>query len=225
MHNSRKVYGMTEKYIKSAFTMLELIFVIIVVGILVSIALPRMDRDTRQEAAENILSDINHARHMALTDYIRSDNGKWQKGYWRIEFGKCANSDNYYEAVGADKRDHDGALDQDEAAIDPANGRLMWTWNNDPACNIGGNTNVTSGRIFLTKKYGIKNIVGCNNKKYIGFDHMGRTFVGFRGDANNNPLFVGYQANTCTFTFTMSNDETFQIFIEPDTGYAEIIYD
>jgi len=40
----------------SAFTLLELVFVILVLGILTALAIPRIDRDLRQEAADNILS-------------------------------------------------------------------------------------------------------------------------------------------------------------------------
>jgi len=40
---------------KNAFTMVELLFVIIVIGILASLAMPRLDRDNKQEASDNKL--------------------------------------------------------------------------------------------------------------------------------------------------------------------------
>jgi len=53
---------------KSAFTMIELILVIVVLGILAALAMPRVDRDSRQEAADNILSAIRYTQHLALMD-------------------------------------------------------------------------------------------------------------------------------------------------------------
>ena len=215
--------------IQKAFTMLELIFVIMVVGILVSLAMPRMDRDTKQEAANSILSDINHARHMALVDYVRTDNGHWQKAYWQVRFEKCENRD-YFIVVGSDKG-YNGDIGAHESAIDPANGLLLWSDWNDYSCNKMETDPALSKRIALTKNYGIKTITGSgacanpnNSVPHVGFDHLGRTFVNFGIAANSNPIFMGYQINNCVFTFTLEDDETFKIDIEPDTGYAKIVY-
>lgn len=51
-----------------AFTMIELVFVIVVLGILSALAMPRIDRDLRQEAKDNILSSIRYTQHLALID-------------------------------------------------------------------------------------------------------------------------------------------------------------
>jgi len=71
--------------------MIELVFVIVVLGILASLAMGRMDRDLKQEAAETILSHIRLAQQLALRDNKhRSDNNtQWQKAYWKIQFRNC----------------------------------------------------------------------------------------------------------------------------------------
>ena len=63
-----------------AFTMLELVFVIVVLGILAALALPRMDRDLRQEAKDNILSAIRYTQHLALMDNKTNPlDANWQR--------------------------------------------------------------------------------------------------------------------------------------------------
>lgn len=211
---------------KSAFTMLELVFVIVVLGILAAIAMPRLDRDLKQEAADNILSDIRYVQHLALMDdKHRFDDPNWQKSFWKIMFGTCSTGTDKFYMLGSDDDMDGGAsgfFDQDESAIDPTNGKSMF-WVNGTDCNDGGD-NTVSDRIFLTHKFGIKDIStsgGCANNQYLGFDHYGRPHNGFTG--STSPNSASYMSTACTFTFTMSDDDTFDITIEPETGFAYIV--
>lgn len=208
---------------KKAFTMIELVFVIVVMGILAAVALPRIDRDLLIEAQDGILSDIRYTQHLALNDFKYSDtNASWQKALWRIGFNNCASSTGIYEYIGSDT-DYGGGIGNDEAAIDPANGHKM-TWSG-ATCTNGGDSN-TSDRIFLSKKYGITNVAtagGCANRQYIGFDHLGRLHGGFAGTMGSaTPDYASYTNTQCTITFTMSDGETFDVTIQPESGYAEI---
>jgi len=56
--------GLTMK--KPAFTMLELVFVIVVIGILAAVTIPRFERDNAGEAAYQIARHIRLAQHHAL---------------------------------------------------------------------------------------------------------------------------------------------------------------
>ena len=69
-----------------AFTMIELIFVIVVLGILAALAMPRLDRDLRQEAKDNILSAIRYTQHLALNDDKTVPGTAWQANLWNIVF-------------------------------------------------------------------------------------------------------------------------------------------
>ena len=53
---------------KKAFTMLELVFVIVVVGILAAILIPRTERSPVQECAVDLLSQIRYTQHLAIID-------------------------------------------------------------------------------------------------------------------------------------------------------------
>jgi len=201
--------------------MLELVFVIVVLGIIASLAMPRFDRDLKQEAADTVLSDIRYTQNLAMKDF-RQDftDTKWQMSFWKITFEKC--SDNaIFIGIGSDK-DYQGDTDKDEAAIDPVNGLPMF-WKNTDKCEDGGDSTV-SDTIFLTRKFGVKSVSstgGCKDLKHIGFDHLGRPHVSFSG--SNAPDYSSYMNTACTFTFKMSDDTTFAVTIEPETGYAYIV--
>ncbi len=201
--------------------MLELVFVIITLGILAAIALPRIDRDLRQEAADNILSDIRYTQHLALMDFKhRFNDPDWQRAFWRISFENCAGSSGLFSQIGTDM-DLQGNTDRDEAAIDPANGKPMF-WINTNNCRNGGDSSV-SDRIFLTKRYGVISVAasgGCSGVQHIGFDHLGRPHVSF--SASDTPDYASYMDSACTFTFTLSDGDTFAIDILPESGYASI---
>ncbi len=212
---------------KKAFTMIELIFVIVVLGILAVLAIPRMDKDLRQEAADNILSAIRYTQHLALMDdKQRFNKPKWQRRFWRIYFGTC-NSKKFY-TVGSDDN-MDGSInarvDHTEAALDPANGKLMWA--HDGSSCISGSLSLSdlSPNIMVGKKYGVTTVSpsgGCGNS-YIGFDHLGRpygsTFVNSTVPDDN-----GILGSDCNLTFSSSDNAffPFSIIITKETGYAYI---
>ncbi len=219
---------------KYAFTMIELVFVIIVLGILASLALPRMDRDLKQQAADHMLSSIRYTQHLALMDYKHKfDDPKWQQRFWRIVFNTCNVSTNKFYMIGSDddmESSSNALFDRNESAIDPTNGQLLF-WTGGADCSSGGDGTV-SENIFLSKKYGITAITpltgsGCAGAAHIAFDHLGRPYHGVNFSQSGNtvtthPIYSGYMQTACTFTFTMSDGDEFNITIEPETGFASI---
>ena len=65
--------------------MLELVFVIVVIGILAIAILPRVNRDTLYEASEQLLSHIKYTQHLAMTDNVYG-TGTWYAQRWKIVF-------------------------------------------------------------------------------------------------------------------------------------------
>ncbi len=178
---------------KSAFSMLELVMVIVVLGILATFAIPRMNNDLRQEAADNILSAIRYTQHLALVD-DKTDpfDATWQSKLWNISF--ATDGDNYTVAS-------DTAF-----AIDPSNGKLM------------DGLSTGSPSVRLLKKYGIDTISGCGN--LIAFDRLGRPFTAVIGATND---YANYMTADCNITFTSpAFDSDIIIEIKRETGYAFI---
>ncbi len=213
---------------RAAFTMLELILVIIVLGILASMALPRLERDSRQEAGDSILAAIRYTQHLALSDNVIDPNEpKWQRKFWRFGVRECTNDDIFYY-VGSDLN-LGGNIDSNEAAIDPANGGRMWA-SAGTACPDGRSSG-SSPNIFLSHKFGIKNtnmFNGCSGTnasapKYIGFDHLGRPHSGFHD--SDRPDYSSLLTSDCdlTFEFIDTDIPDLVIRIEKETGYAYIV--
>jgi len=214
---------------KSAFTMIELVFVIVVLGILASLAMGRMDRDLKQEASEQILSDIRLTQQLALRDNkhmpfdgTASDN-IWQRAYWKIDFD-LTNDYRYYIASDIDLN---GVISKTESAIDSTDGKYIY---NDLSTDT-----TMSQKVLLEKKFAINNIIGStecpikNNMISISFDYLGRPYSNIANNISAN--FSNIMTSDCNLTFIMSTDEDnngvddqFIITIEAETGHS-FIYD
>ena len=207
---------------KNAFTMLELVMVIVVLGILAALAMPRLDRDIKQEAADTVLSNIRYTQHLALLDNKQKFNKiKWQRAFWKIQFELCSGG-NVFITVGTDM-DYKKDISLNEAALDAANGKPMF-WENTDSCKSGDDLSAASENIFIGKKYGVSKVTGsggCKDIKHIGFDHFGRPHISFSG--SKKPDYKSYMSTACIFTFDMKNNESFKISIQPETGYAQIV--
>jgi len=215
---------------RRGFTMLELVFAIVTLGILAAVAMPRLKVDHTQDAADSILSDIRYTQQLALMDYKHASwNPQWQRRFWTILFTTCGNKKHYY-MVGSDDDmtgSNNASFKLDEAAIDPANGKPMFATTNQ--CNNDNENGMASNRIFITKQFGIQNVEfrgGCSGTvngvggTHLGFDHLGRPHYGY--SQSNAPNYASYMKRDCSMIFTLSNNETFTINIEAETGYASI---
>ena len=209
---------------RPAFTMIELMLVIIVLGILASLAIPRLDRDLRQEVADNVLSSIRYTQHLALMDDKSQtmDNG-WNQEFWTIRFSSDGNNGYFYTI--SSNTDHNTNVDKNETAIDPTNGYYFY--------NAAGNDVIDSDEtpsIFLGKNFGVDSVkfsggCGSNNTKHIAFDHLGRPYKS--GIFSGSNLFQGYMTADCIITFGFLSDASqddlnMSIRIVKETGYAYI---
>jgi len=225
MINIHPQYNKVRNFHKSAFTMLELIMVIVVLGILASLALPRMERDLRQEAGDNILSAIRYTQHLALMDNKTNPNDVyWQREYWHMRFGTYDGSKRFYTISSNVNQNTDTSGNENvnkiETALDPSNGKYMFHRSGDASLNELDE----SPNIFISKKYSIDTIAftgGCSSQ-HIAFDHMGRPHVGIYNSSNT---FDSYMTAECTWTFGFEDSGTTDlvITIQPETGYAQIV--
>jgi len=201
--------------------MLELIFVIVVLGIIAALAIPRLERDLRQEAADNILSAIRYTQHMALMDNKHNLNSTdWHKSFWTIFF----QANGQYYTISSNI-DYGNSVDRNETARDPVTGQRFFS---DDA-TIDADESKT---IFLNHNYGIDTIDftncqttsnGTNVSNHIAFDHMGRPHKGMYGVATN--IYDTRMNADCriTFSFSDASIDPIVIRIQEETGYAQVV--
>ena len=78
---------------KKAFTMLELVFVLVVIGILAAVMLPQMQSTKLREAAIQVVSHIRYTQHLAMIDdKFNANDGLWFRKRWELLFGSSLNA-------------------------------------------------------------------------------------------------------------------------------------
>ncbi|WP_297443483.1 type II secretion system protein [Sulfurimonas sp.] len=214
---------------KKAFTLLELVFVIVVVGILAAVIIPKTKTNPVQEAALQLLSHIRYTQHLALIDdKFDANDENWYKQRWQIMFGKNTNSDGKwaYTIFSDTSGESTGDANEIEIAIDPANPnrRMTGGYTGANKLDINHADFVGMNKLNLGRSYGITDISSTCGQR-ISFDYIGRPM---RGDQST--LSGPYMAGTdrllktpCVLTLKNS-DEQVIITISPESGYAKITF-
>lgn len=202
-----------------AFTMLEFVFVIIVIGIIAALAMPNMSTNPLQQAAEQIATHIRYTQHLAMMEDKYSDrNATWFASNWQIWF-RISNGHYYYEVFS--DRDQEGNSDANEEALDPLTHQNLG--NGDNGLGLPDNTDIN-----ITGKFGITLMVFSSNCRVgqggkIAFDNFGRPYGNVSYNANS-PYFK-YLTQPCTINITQGGSDTnATITIQPETGYVSVVY-
>ena len=234
---------------KKAFTILELIFVIVVVGILAAVIVPNTRRNPLQEAAVQVVSHIRYTQHLAMIDdKFDANEPFWYRQRWQIAFSTAGGTESYY--IFSDSPSSVGAYDGNpganvgytkvEVAKSPLdNYRYLIGVANSNFDN--SSTQRISSKLDIGSKYAIGDITvngggtGSNANRIL-FDHLGRPY---RGNTSSTSLavlnssvdrvataaiYVKLCTNTCVEPKTTANNENeIVIKIEPETGYTHIL--
>ena len=207
---------------KSAFTMVELVFVIVVIGIITAVMLPRIDRDNVYEAAQQVVSHIKYTQHLAMIDNKFDDtNVNWYKERWQIAFTKCTAPANVMYSIHSDKAAYGVLPARTEAALDPLS-RLPLYHNNcnpvggtdDDKVDLGNNYNITSIDVS-----GCLDINGAQVRR-IAFDILGRPFSNISTATSPTQTYI---PAACDIILVSDVDSNVTIRIEAETGYAHVV--
>ena len=176
---------------RKAFTLLELVFVIVVIGILAAMIIPSTRTNPVAEAAIQLQSHIRYAQHLAMVDdKFDTANSNWYKNLWQIAF-----NGNQYSIVA----NNNGLF-----AKDPL------TQNDMQNIDLNADFGITS----------ITYSGGCAAEKDISFGHLGRPITGDLNAATSHVLSLGgLLTAACVITLT-NGSETETITISPETGYT-----
>ena len=190
---------------KKAFTMLELVFVIVVAGILAAVIIPSTKTNPAQEAAIDLVSKIRYTQHLGMVDdKFDAGNSTWMRNRWRIEFS-VTNGANYEEYSITNFNQTNGAGTQIYAKDPQSKAKEI------KDISLKDKYNITVG---LSS--------GCNGHTNIGFDHVGRPIVGDMSDDAASYISGQLMTSTCVLTLT-NGTESVDINISAETGYARIV--
>jgi len=179
---------------KSAFTMLEMVFGIVVISIIATLAIPRMDRDLKSEAKAHIISALRYTQHLALVDDRRDPfDATWQSKLWHISF--ATDGSNYTISSGSN------------FAVDATDGKLL------DSTATGSKSNL------IGKKYGIDGVTasgGCSSP-LVAYDNLGRVYDSI---TSTTPDYAHYVTTDCilTISFASSSISDLVINISTETG-------
>lgn len=225
---------------RSAFTMIELVFVFVVIGIITSMMLPRIDRDNLYEAAQQVVSHIKYTQHLALIDNVYNDqDATWYKNRWQIKFSKTKGTDNEWSyAIFSDRKNKDGNPNESEIAVDPLDKTKRLTGGYSGLIKYADEK--ASENLNLGHSYNIKDIdfydcgiKNSNGKKRIFFDNLGRPFTDnpeYLIDPFNQKRKTLLLRSQCKIELCIvsdckvaNEDEKITIAVEAETGYTHII--
>jgi type II secretory pathway pseudopilin PulG len=235
---------------KKAFTMIELVFIVVVIGILATTIMPNTQtRSPLQEAAIQLASHIRYTQHLAMIDdkydISRLDgNGKiiWYKDRWQLVFSSSAytgGANVWAYTIFSDKIDNGsvsgGDAEEDEIARNPENSNKIMTGGYSATNALDYLDDDFKGmkKLNLGKSYGVSSVVlsgGCSDSR-IAFDHFGRPMKGDH-DTITSPYNMSntYSVNdqrlitsACSIELSDGVDNV-EIIISPETGYTTISF-
>lgn len=203
---------------KSAFSLYEVIFIIIIVGILSTLSTPTKKITNLEILALQIKEHIWLTRLKAMSDNIYTHQNKdiWHKSRWSIKFMNCDSSvGGIYYVVYKDEN-LKGSPNKTECVVDPVSKKYLYS-NNDCVA-----TEDEDHRILITKEYDIsKIIVSCNQTTTIGqlaFGRFGEVYTKLSDSSTDNLL-----KEDCFIDLYNKNNIKKRIQISHITGIPEIL--
>ncbi|WP_434580098.1 prepilin-type N-terminal cleavage/methylation domain-containing protein [Sulfurimonas sp. NW15] len=235
---------------KKAFTLLEIVFVVVVIGILAAVIIPHTKTNPLQEAAIQLVSHIRYTQHLAIIDdKFDANDPYWFRQKWQLAFSTAAGT-NSYMIFSDSPAKIGGAYDGNpsanntytdvEVAQNPLKkGKYLIGVANNNFDN--SETKHLSKELDIGKKYGIAAITVTGGSTGSGarrilFDHIGRPYRGNTSSTSmvalnsavdriaTSAIYIKLCLDLCINPKTSANNRNeIVIKIEPETGYAHIL--
>jgi Tfp pilus assembly protein FimT len=195
-----------------AFSLLELIFIIVLISIASLITIPKVKISKLNIATDKIILYLNYTRYIAFIDNkFDIDDNEWQKKRWSLKFQNCSDkNDGMYYVVYSDMSGGTAAFKKKECLKDPLNFKYLYSgYDCVPSSNESKN-------ILLTKEFGVTKVkLSCNTTSTIGqisFGNDGKIY----SQLGTNIKEITKQ---CLLKLYDSHNQYSTIAIEPKTGY------
>ena len=210
--------------------MLELVFVIVVVGILAATMAPRFSRDSLEEASDKLISHLRYTKHLAMVDEKFDTNDvNWYKERWQLRFSQTVSGVNVWAyTIFSDTSNHDGNPNiADEIAKNPTESNMYLSG------GFSATIPITDTRrdktMALGETYGIEDVQfngGCSAARRIAFDYLGRPIAGDISTSTKPYQSDRLLSSQCRIVLCKNSpcdDKNVTIAIEPQTGYIHIL--
>lgn len=231
-----------KKFIKfedtsNAFTLFELVLVVLILGLMVSITQISLKQDRLIQGAKQILNDIYYVRSLAMIQEsfrgleLAVAKREWYKSRWQLYFINSA-ATNYEQTytIFLDKNGDGNAnlgkteinIDR-EIAVDIINPKKLM--NSGQSGVIDKNDNKTTQRFNILKKFGIKKVEfkgSCRGSTKIIFDEKGRLYSPLRTSQGIYDKNLAKTNQECIIRLTSTQENQICIAINPLSGFAYI---
>ncbi|ARR00539.1 prepilin-type N-terminal cleavage/methylation domain-containing protein [Campylobacter porcelli] len=205
-----------------AFSILELIIVMIIIGIFISITTINFKNDELLRAVNQVAFHLRYTQYLALIDdKFNPDDKDWFKGRWQIYFIKTIDKKSVlHYAIFSDSGKYSGSPDGYEVAKNPLNPTKVLAISHAGISSIN-----PTDELDLMSKFNISNVElldGCSyyNSTRISFDNLGRPYKGNPKSSSNSTQNL--ITSTCKIRLTHKNGECIHINIAPITALISI---
>ncbi len=205
---------------KKAFTMMELIFIIIVIGILAAVVIPRTGSNKLHEAAIQVVSHIRYTQHLAMIDdKFDVNDATWYQNKWQIRFRLLMNESGY--VIFSDSDTQKANANNSEMALDPLTGERMNGFDQYKPANLTLSYYIKGDATGIVQScFTADGSLVTSNRGVFAFDHLGRPYSGLSNATSATQYLI--TAN-CDITLTDTNGASVIIRVHPETGYTCIL--
>lgn len=211
---------------RKAFTMLELILVIVITGILAAIAIPRIERNSLIECADQVINHIRYTQHLAIDDHkFNSNDPDWYRKYWRIVFHNfTTGADGWRYTIFQDIAPGLGGNPNavNELAKDPVASN-RWLTSGFANESFNNQESKLNKKLNLRDRYDVQNITfagGCAGTHTIAFDENGRPLAG--NVSGSNMPYDRVMNQDCRITIENGSGQNVIITIYAESGFVEL---
>ena len=197
---------------KKALSLLEIIFVIVLIAIISSAIVPENKISKLNLAADKIILYLNYTRYIAHIDNkFDINDDEWEKKRWTLKFQRCSSTiGGMYYVVYSDTSGGTSHFKKSECLKDPLTNKYLYSGSDCQASKD------ESKYILLTKEFGVTNVdISCNSTSSLGqisFGYDGKVY----SKLGNSPIEITDQ---CQIKLYDKQNNFITIVVEPKTGF------
>ena len=206
---------------KKSFSLIELIFIILLISIIISNIIPKNKVSKINLAKKQIITHLKYTRYIAMLDNKYNYNDiYWYKKQWNMKFLNCSNKVNgiYYVIYSNTIKPSKWYISKNETLIDPFTNNYIYSTSKCKQDNLYDK----SKYVLLSNYYGVTSIkISCNNTSSLGqiyFDNNGSAYSYI--DNNYDYIEQNKIKNNCIITLIDKYNKRENITIEANTGYV-----